>query len=112
MSNAPILNADHIAAELEKLGNTWADHNAAASVLEETKSTLQAKIAKEELAKGAPISKAEILAKADPVFEEHIKAMVEARRLATRAKVRFDTFKIKAELLRSNAATDRAMMQL
>jgi len=112
MSTPPLLDADRISAELEKLGNTWADENAAASVLEEVKASLLAKIAAERLEKGDAIGKAEIYAKADAAYEEHLRAMVEARRKAIRAKVRYDTYRTKAEMLRTNSATDRAMMQL
>ena len=112
MTNAPILDANRIAAELERLGTEWADNQAAASVMEETKPTLLAKIAKEHMADGASATKAELLAKADPVYEQHVRDMVEAERKAVRAKVRYDTYKIKAELLRSNASTERALAVL
>lgn len=112
MNNAPILDANRIAASLQELGDRWADENAAAAALEETRQSLYSRIAAEHIGKGESAAKAELLAKADPVYDEHLKAMVEARRKATRARVRYDVARIKAELMRSNASTERALATL
>lgn len=110
--NAPVLDADRIAHELLRLGGKAADENAAAAALEETRQTVLAKIASEHLGKGESAAKAELLARADATYEQHLKAMVEARRIAGRARVAYDVARVKAELLRSNAATDRALATL
>lgn len=112
ISNSPHLDADKIAHSLQELGDRWADENAAASALEETRQSLYSRIAAEHIGKGESAAKAELLAKADPLYNEHLKAMVEARRKAMRAKVRYDVARIKAELMRSNSATERALATL
>jgi hypothetical protein len=98
-------------------GEEWADEDAAASALEETRKTLLAEITLEVQAaamveKGAklPISQAEIRATADPRYREHIEQMVEHRKLANRARVRYDLGKMRLELMRSVQATLRNEM--
>jgi hypothetical protein len=91
-------------------GELWADCNAAADLLEETKGTLLAKITKEHL--DLPAWKAEAMAKADPRYEEHIKSMVDARRLANLARVKYDGAKAMGEFARSAESTRRAEMNL
>lgn len=91
-------------------GELWAEADAAASVLEETKGTLFAKLIKEHF--DQPAWKADALAKADPRYEEHIRSMVDARRLATLAKVRYDGAKAMGEFARSAESTRRAEMNL
>lgn len=91
-------------------GELWGELNAAASLLEETRGTLLAKLLKEHF--DQPAWKAEALAKADPRYEEHIRAMVEARKLADVAKVKFDGAKAMGEFVRSAESTRRAEMQL
>lgn len=91
-------------------GEKWADFNAAADMLEETRSTLLAKITKEHFE--LPAWKAEAASKGDPRYEEHIRAMVDARQAANRARVRYDSGKAFVELARSAESTRRAEMNL
>jgi hypothetical protein len=91
-------------------GELWADCQAAADLLEETKGTLLSKLLKEHF--DQPAWKAEALAKGDPRYEEHIKAMVDARRLATLARVKYDGAKSMGEFARSAEATRRAEANL
>ena len=99
-----------LAQSIVHRGELWCDCNAAADLLEETKGTLLAKITKEHL--DHPAWKAEALARADMRFEEHIKAMVDARRLANLARVRYDGAKAMGEFIRSAESTRRAEMQI
>jgi hypothetical protein len=110
MSNTPLLDAAKEAAELAKRGLEWAEADGIARQLEETKSTMLAVIASEHAKESA--AKADLLAKADERYAVHIKGMVEARTRANKAKVKFDTYKAYVEMLRTNSATDRAMMTL
>lgn len=98
-------------------GEDWADKNAAASSLEETRKSVLAKLAKEH-ARGAaslgdgkarPMSMvaAEQAALADPRYEAHIELMVSARQQSDRARVRYDMGKMELELMRSLQATVR-----
>ncbi len=99
-----------LAQSIVSRGELWADANHAADLLEETKSTLLAKLTKEHL--DQPAWKAEALARADMRFEEHIKAMVDARRVANMTKVRYDGAKAMGEFIRSAESTRRAEMQI
>lgn len=110
LTNAHLSDPARFAQSIVARGELWSDANAAADLLEETKGTLLAKITKEHL--DLPGWKAETMAKADPRYEEHIKAMVDARRLSNLAKVRFDGAKILGDFARSVESTRRAEMML
>ena len=99
-----------LAQSIVARGELWCDANAAADLLEETKSTLLAKLTKEHL--DLPAWKAEAMAKGDIRYAEHITAMVDARRVSNLAKVRYDGAKIMGELMRSAESTRRAEMGL
>ena len=109
--NAPI-DPHALAHELSERGLAWADANAAAEALEETKSTVLAEIMAEHIHGGATAAKAEILAKASKAYREHVDRMVSARKAANRARVRFDTYKAFIELARSRESTRRAEAKL
>lgn len=110
LSNTSLGDPAKFAQGIVARGELWAEADAAATVLEETKGTLLAKLLKEHFSE--PAWKADALAKGDPRFEEHIKAMVDARRLATLAKVRYDGAKAMGEFARSVESTRRAEMSL
>ena len=91
-------------------GTEWADKDAAAAMLEETRKSVLAN----EINRHAdlPFGRAEALALASDAYKEHVAAMVEARRLANRAKVVYDGAKALMELARSAEATRRTEMGL
>jgi hypothetical protein len=92
---------------LVKAGEDWADADAAASLLEETRKSVMAKLVNE--AEGS-ISGREYKALADPEYRAHIAGMVTARKAANKARVRYDSAKVLAELRRSVESTRRAEM--
>ena len=94
---------------LSEAGEEWADKDAAANLLEETKKTLLA-----EVMQGFPGSNAERerCALADTTYKHHLKTMVAARKEANRARVRYDSMKVLAELRRTEQSTRRAEMTL
>lgn len=110
--------------EVIKSGEEWADQDAAASNLEETRKSLLAKIQLEFMEQGMrsgalgekpkpmPASQAELRALCDPRYEQHLELMVEARREAHRSRVRYDLGKLRLELMRSLQATMRQEMRL
>jgi hypothetical protein len=53
-----------------------------------------------------------VLAEADQEYMKHIADMVEARKKATKARVKYDAYKVQIELLRSAESTRRAEMGL
>lgn len=98
-----------LARRLIETGEAWADAEHAASLLEETKSTLLAKLTKEHMGEGS-MAKAEAMAKADPRYEQHVRAMVDAQREATKCRVRYDSGRAFIDLARSAESTRRAEM--
>lgn len=109
LSNSTLNDPARFAQSIVARGEIWADCEHAADLLEETKGTLLAKITKEHLE--LPAWKAEAMAKGDDRYAEHIKAMVDARRLANLARVRYDGAKAMGEFARSAESTRRAEMQ-
>jgi len=94
--------------ELVKAGYDWADTNAVATQLEELKKTLLS-----ELSLGYPsLSNAAATdsARAMPEYKTHILEMVEARRKANRAMVRYKGMQALNEGRRTLESTRRAEM--
>ena len=91
--------------KLSEAGEEWADKDAAANLLEETKKTLLA-----ELMHGFTGSNAERErgALADTTYKHHLKTMVAARKESNRAKVRYDAMRVLAEMRRTQESTRRA----
>lgn len=101
-----------ISHQMEQLGHDWADRNAAAQLLEDTEKSVLAEITQDYRPTAKSMAEAESLARANKRFRDHLASAVEARRLANRARVTFDAFRAEQELRRTNAATDRALMNL
>lgn len=97
---------------LIEVGESWADLDAAASLLEELRKSVLGKLVLEFTASGMPAGKAEHAAYDATEYREHVASMVEARRKATRARVRWDTGRAHVELMRSAESTKRAEMNL
>lgn len=104
------LDSDRAYDALIKSGEDWADKDAAAALLEETKKTLLAKLKNEVEAK-SDASK-ETSALCHPDYAEHLRLMVEARRVANKARVKYDAAKTLAEMRRSEESTRRAEMTM
>lgn len=100
---------DAIYSRLVSAGEEWADKEAAAEILEENKKTILA-----EIMQGFQGSTAERerQALADVTYKLHLKNMVAARKEANRARVRYDSAKVLAEMRRTEASTRRAEMML
>lgn len=104
------LNSDEIYANLIKAGETWADAEAAAQLLEETRKTVLAEC--EAKAEASSMAMKEMIALADPVYKEHVAGMVRARKAANKARVRYDSAKVLSELRRSEESSRRAEMTM
>jgi hypothetical protein len=87
-------NADRPISELFRIASEeWVDADAAANLLEETKSAVLAKLM---MAEGdIPVSRAEMRVKASDTWREHIEKMVDARANANLLKVRVDYLKMR-----------------
>lgn len=92
--------------QLLELGEEWADLDAAASLLEETRKSILANLMRQS--GEAAHNKAETFALAHPDYGDHLADMVEKRRLATRARVGYDAARVEADMMRSAEATRRA----
>ena len=106
------MDVEAITARLIEAGDEWADKNAAASLLEETRKSVLSQIAVRCMRDGDSATKAEKVAAADPEYRDHIMSMVEARQAANKARVRYDSGKTFSELVRTKEATNRAEMSL
>jgi hypothetical protein len=111
-SNTNYLDTDALCEEAEAAGLAWADAKAAADVLEETRKSVLATTMASHLEDGMAVSKAETLALADPAYQDFVRRMVSARKAADRSRVRYDILRTRIELLRTNASTERAAMNL
>lgn len=100
-----MINPHEIYEKLVNLGEEWAKTNYAADILEETKKTELARLMNG--LEGSHAAK-ETTALANPLYRNHLAKMVEARREANIAKVRYDSAKMYCELMRTQAATERA----
>lgn len=93
-----------------RAGEDWADKEAAAQLLEETRKAVLAKLMVESAV--ASIGGKEMTALADPEYKRFVEGMVNARKAANKARVRYDSSKVLAELRRSQESTRRAEMSL
>lgn len=104
--------ANDATARLIEVGEQWCDLDAASNLLEELRKSVLGKLVLEFTADGMPVGKAEHAAHASEEYVAHVRAMVEARRKATRARVRWDTGRVHVDLMRSAESTKRAEMNL
>jgi len=88
----------------------WVRANAAADLLEETKSAV---LSQKMAALGdMPVSKAELKVKSSPLWEEHVQKIVDARREANELKVEADYLRMKFYEWQSHEASKRVEARL
>lgn len=102
------LDADKIYAKLMETGAEWADKEAGADLLEETKKVVLAEMTLKHSGEAKTRVEAESRALVSPEYREHLAAMNAARRVANRARVAYDSIKALMELRRSQESTRRA----
>ena len=99
-----------ISEQYRVVAKQWVEAEAAASILEDTKSAV---LSQQMLALGEmPVSKAEMLTKANPEWIEHVKKITEARSKANLLKVQMEYLRMKSGEQASFEATRRAEMKL
>lgn len=101
-----MINPNAIYEQLVQAGDDWSDANAAADLLEETRKTKLAQLQLGFVEEKSMAAK-EMNALASSEYESFIKGMVTARKLANRARVKYDSAKIYTDLLRTQSATER-----
>lgn len=95
---------ESIYKQLLQAGEDWADKEAAADLLEQTKKTVLAELM--NAAHGANAER-ERTALADAAYKLHVTKMNAARKEANRARVRYDGAKVLAEMRRTQESTRR-----
>jgi len=88
----------------------WADLDAAARMLEETKSVVLSQRMKEY--GDIPVSKAELYVKASPFWDDFIRKMVRAKTEANKARIEMEFCKMQAWEQNSKEAYERAEMRM
>lgn len=101
---------DKIAHRLIELGDDYADTEAAASLMEETRKTVLSQL-KLKSAEGSDTAR-ETEALASDEYRKHVENMILARRDANKAKVRLESMRAWIDLRRTQAANQRAEMRL
>lgn len=101
-----MINPDAIYEKLVTLGEDFSDKDAAANLLDETKKVLLAQLMVKSSATSAAAKEMEALA--DPSYTVHIGRMVEAKKEAQRAKVRWISAQAWCDASRTQAASERA----
>ena len=92
------------------VAKSWVDADAAANILEETKSATLARMM--EHLGDIPVSRAEMTAKASDAWADFLSEMLEARKRATLLKVQMEYIRMKFMEWQSENATKRAEMRL
>jgi len=100
-----MIDVNQLYEKLVKSGEDWAHKNAAADILEESKKPILSQIMQDY--QGSHAAK-ESLALADPRYTDHLKTMVESRKEANIARVKWEAQKMYVELTRTKAASERA----
>lgn len=110
VAQAPLssFDPDVLHDRIVQLGIDWADKDAAASLLEETRKSILAKLVNESF--GKSMAERESHALADGSYVDHIRSMVKARHVALEAKVKYDSARSWIEMARSLESTRRAEM--
>lgn len=99
-----------ISEQFRIVAKEWVDLDAAANILEETKS---ATLAQKMIALGdMPVSRAEMTVKASADWREHVDAICEARRLANLKKVQLEYLRMKHSEWQAINANARHEMRL
>ncbi len=91
--------------ELLDAGNEFADQNAAAELLERTREPLLCELKLKSAEKSDAAR--ETIAMASVEYRVHVEQMIEARRLANRAKARLGALQTLVELRRTEESTRR-----
>lgn len=99
-----------ISEQYRVVAKKWVDADAAAAMLEETKSAFLSRLMAD---KGdMPVSKAEMQVKASDAWKDYVTEMVEARKRASLLKVQLEYIRMKYHEWQSFEATKRAEMKL
>jgi hypothetical protein len=99
-----------LSEQFRVIAKKWVDADSAASMLEETKSSVLAQMMAGQ--GDMPVSCAEMNVKASGEWREYVKSMVEAREKASLLKVQLEYIRMRFHEWQSHEATKRAEMKL
>lgn len=105
-----MINPAEIFEKLVMLGDEWCEANCSADLLEESRKSLISQLTQQFLLTYKSRTEMESAALRHPDYIAHVESMVTARKAANKARVRYDSAKVYSELLRTNAASERAAM--
>ena len=91
-------------------GETWADLESAAQLLEDCKSVVMAQ--KQSKLGDIPVNRAEQMVKASDDWEDYVKSCVRARHEANLAKIRLEALKMEFAEWNNSEANNRAEMKM
>ena len=100
---------DAIFRTLENAAEAWLSAKETADNLTELKKTMLARYTLDAMKSSKSRIEAEMVALADPAYEEYLRGMNAAERVANRAKAKFDNMKILSELRRSEESSRRSL---
>lgn len=105
-----LIDAETLARELRARGDTWADMDSAYRALEEVQKTI---LAEAFLSAGdGSVAERDAKARVSPLFKEHLESIDRARHAANKARVAYDVYRTYVDLMRTNAANQRALVEL
>lgn len=96
--------------QYRRVANLWVDAEAAASLLEDTKSAVLAERMQEHA--DLAYNRAESLVKASPEWKQHVISIIEARKLANRYKVQLEYLRMCFQQYMSQEANHRLEAKL
>lgn len=88
----------------------WAEKEAAADLLEQSKSSVMAQ--RQSMLGDMPVNRSEQMVKASPDWSEHVETIVSARREANLAKVKMDFLRMRFQEQMSVEANSRTEARL
>src|ERR1035437_5171903 len=91
-------------------GETWADLESAAQLLEDCKSVVMAQ--RQSSLGEIPVNRAEQMVKASPDWEEYVRSCVEARHQANLARINLEAIKMSFTEWNSQQANERAEFKM
>ena len=99
-----------ISEEFRIIAKKWVEADAAANMLEESKSAVLAKMISSQ--GDMPVNRAETRVKSSTEWSDYIKSMVEARERASMLKVQLEYIRMRFSEWQAHEATRRAEMKL
>lgn len=105
-----LISAEKLATVMRQRGDDWADKESAYRALEDVqKSVLSQAFLNVE---GGSVAEREAKARIAAIFTEHLAATAKARKESLEARVAYDVYKVFVDLTRTNAAAQRALVDL